>query len=613
MPKASPQIILREYQKQLIADALLSLEKKLDTLLYAPTGAGKTEIAIALIQAILKLNPTARVLFVVYAKTLVHQTKKRFADSGLKLGLVQAANTSKDWARSQILVASISTLSQSIYQEKIGDYDLVIIDEAHNAIANGYQFLKQKFTGKILGLTATPFRSDTWSQNHPDIKLRGQQKHLGCFFDNLVSSVQPKDLLDLGMLANVEVKLYTLADRGKLKKDSRTNDFKQSEIFRLMNTQHMISHLHQQYLEHGKDKSGNLLPAIAYCVNAKHCASVTEYFTANDVKAVSILADTSLEDREKYYHQLEAGALTCLVTVGTAIEGLNLPVATVCLIARPTRSANLHIQMLGRFLRTHPQKEKAIIIDTADNTRQIEHYMLGKGFHPYDALSLHLWNTPPDKDLTKALEKSTSTLGGEKEIEDGRDVVILSDCPYTCFTKEYEIFLKLINPYKRPRLKLTEIEIENALLKYLTSVLLPSQSTCKEIMSVLLPYTITRADNSYDWGLDLWRLGKIYHQRINGASLSYSPTKFSINLIERLSHASNRIQIPKLKAEVDFFPEDFNYIPQLEKAKQKGLGELTNLYTLLASNLHPSANRDIDARFIRSLNSQYEQVLTRIP
>lgn len=116
------------------------------------------------------------------------------------------------------------------------------------------------------------------------------------------------------------------------------------------------------------EKHGLGLPTVAYAVTKEHARKIARAFKrkGHDVELLFGIGDTSLSERERILGRLDAGASVIVATVGVLAEGWDCPAAKCCIMARPTRSRLLHIQILGRFLRK--SKRVPIILDHAGNT-----------------------------------------------------------------------------------------------------------------------------------------------------------------------------------------------------------------------------------------------------
>ncbi len=143
-------LVLREYQDRALMNMRERVARDKRVLLYSPTGSGKTEMAMALVQRATKKKK--RVAFVVNRVQLGMQASRRFAKSGISHGVIQGENTARVYM--DVLICSIQTIAK----RGLPDVDLIIIDEAH-AVAGSkdYRALIATKDALIVGLTATPF------------------------------------------------------------------------------------------------------------------------------------------------------------------------------------------------------------------------------------------------------------------------------------------------------------------------------------------------------------------------------------------------------------------------------------------------------------------------
>ena len=335
---------LRPYQNRAIGDLRHAYRSgSRSPLLCLPTGGGKTVIFTAIAQATAAKG--LNVLILVHRRELLRQVSAKLRDVGLQHGTIAAG---LPFTSDQVQVASVQTLIRRMSRI---DWQpaLIIIDEAHHAVSGNTwgRILDHWPQAFRLGVSATPCR----------LEGRG----LGNAFDALVLGPSVADLTCSGYLA--EARIYAppvIADLGKL--HTRAGDYATDEAADAMDRPTVTGDAvdHYQRLAAGQ-------PAIAFCCNTKHAASVARQFQAAGINAATLLGTNKPEERDQLVADLASGRLQVLVTVDVVSEGFDCPGASVAILLRPTKSESLYLQQVGRVLRPKPDGSKALILDHVGN------------------------------------------------------------------------------------------------------------------------------------------------------------------------------------------------------------------------------------------------------
>ena len=336
---------LRPYQQQAIADLRLAFRSGVRApLLVAPTGMGKTVIFSAITQA--AASRGRRVLILVHRRELIRQASAKLTQAGVNHGIIAARFESSDHP---VQVASVQTLARRLERQH-WQPDLIVIDEAHHAIAAGTwaKVISHWPDSFILGVTATPVRQDG----------RG----LGAMFTKLVLGPSTADLMAAGYLT--PVKIYAppqVADLTGIR--TRAGDYANDQAAAAMTRPTVTGDAITHYQRIGVGQ-----PAIAFCCNVNHATSVCDAFNAAGISAATLLGNTI--DRDALVARFGAGALQVLVTVDVVSEGFDCPGAAVAILLRPTQSEGLYLQQVGRVLRPAPGKAAAIVLDHVGNVHR---------------------------------------------------------------------------------------------------------------------------------------------------------------------------------------------------------------------------------------------------
>jgi superfamily II DNA or RNA helicase len=306
-------------------------------LLHLATGAGKTLIFCQILKAAYQKG--TRCLMVVRGKQLVDQASRRLEAEGVPHGVMQADH----WRRMPselIQVCSIDTL----YRRKlVPKADLIVIDEAHLATSESYMWLIEKYPDAFfLPVSATP---------HTKRGLR----HIA---EAVVYPISLKDLTEQGYLVPASYYIPSNPDLSDVEIDRKTHDYKTEQLAAKMKSTVIYGHILDAWKRYGQGR-----PTLAFGVTIEHSLELATMFNAAGIPAAHIEADTPMSERQRLIMQLESGELKVLCNVGVLTTGVDIPRVSCIIIARPTKSYNLYIQILGRGTRIDEGKNDFIVLD----------------------------------------------------------------------------------------------------------------------------------------------------------------------------------------------------------------------------------------------------------
>ena len=335
---------LRDYQNSAISNVRKSFQAKYrSVLLTLPTGAGKTVIFSEITR--LAGLKGASVLILVHRKELVDQAGDKLTKAGVKYGIIAAGRKE---SKSNVQVASVQTLINRLNNPD--QYNLIIIDEAHHAVANSWRKIFDFYKSAIkLGVTATPMR------------MTGAG--LGEIFDKLIIGSTIPELVEQKYLAEHEV----YAPPNKLNLDKiRTirGDYSKKEVEDELDKVDIVGDAVENYRRLGQNK-----PAIAFCISVKHGQYVTNKFKQAGYTAELITGSMKSDDRKTLIDNFKDGKVQILVSIDVVSEGFDVEGCYVAILLRPTQSEALYIQQVGRVLRPEPNKV-AIVLDHVGNTKR---------------------------------------------------------------------------------------------------------------------------------------------------------------------------------------------------------------------------------------------------
>jgi DNA repair protein RadD len=334
---------LRAYQAAVVARVYSAIKARLRRLLVvAATGSGKTVIAASIIKEAVEHD--RRVLFLVHRRELTAQTSRKLHDVGVDHGIIQAGFPSRPQAPVQ--VASVQTLhARAIRGSRIElpPADIVFVDEAHHVRAKTYsEILKRYPNAIIIGLTATPCRADG----------RG----LGNVFDVLIESASVGKLIAEGYL--VGTRFYAPVRPNLKGVKVRLSDYVESQLAERMDKPKLVGDIVEHWHRLAERRR-----TVVFATGVAHSVHIRDEFRRSGVRAEHIDGSTPIEERDDILARLAAGEIDIVCNCMVLTEGWDRPEVSCLVLARPTKSLGLYLQMVGRVLRPFVGKADALILD----------------------------------------------------------------------------------------------------------------------------------------------------------------------------------------------------------------------------------------------------------
>ena len=280
------EIKLFDYQEDMKERIEKALRLHRSVMAQMPTGTGKTYLLTAVIDSFVSNNPMEKVWIVAHRRELVSQIDETVR----KFHSYSASNAS--FLLSSVKAMSIQWLMRH-YDEIEEEPGLIVIDEAHHALAKTYKVMWERFpNAKFLGLTATPCR------------LNG--KGFTDLFDVLVQSWGVPEFISKGRLATydfVSIKSDGVTQRliDSLQKRGADGDYQNKEMDMLLNKKPSIERLYRSLEEFGKDRKG-----IVYAININHANAIAEFYREHGIAAVAIDSKTPSSLRKELIERFKA-------------------------------------------------------------------------------------------------------------------------------------------------------------------------------------------------------------------------------------------------------------------------------------------------------------------
>ena len=334
---------LRPYQVETltaIRDSVRGGVRRL--VVQAPTGAGKTKLSAAITLGAIQKNSS--VAFCVPAIALVDQTVESFYAEGIRdVGVIQANHAMTDWSK-PVQVCSIQTVQRRGFPQA----KVVIFDEIHRLHEAHKDWLKHPDWQSVpmIGLSATP-----WT------------KGLGKYFDSLLVATTTRELIDQGYLSNFRVFATGHPDLSDVK--IIAGDYQENQLSDAMQKGELTADIVKTWQQKwGKDKT------LCFGVDKAHAKSIQERFEYAGISCGYQDAETPPDERREIKRKFHNGTYQVVSNIQTLTTGVDWDCR--CLIlARPTRSEMLYVQIIGRALRTAPGKDYALILDHSDTTQRL--------------------------------------------------------------------------------------------------------------------------------------------------------------------------------------------------------------------------------------------------
>ena len=347
-------MLLRPYQEVAVSDASAALDKHNNTIVVAPTGAGKTIMMSALIGK--RHKKGKRVLVLQHRDELVEQNSIKFNKVNPYITTSIVNGTIKHWD-GEAVFSMVQTMSRDANLRHRPKFDMVVIDESHHAAARTYQkiidaVLEDNEKAEIVGFTATP--------------NRGDGKGLKSVFNNCSHQIELTTLIREGFLVKPIAYVIDVGVQGELNEVRRlANDFDMEQVEAIMNRTIINERVVKEWLEKASDRK-----TVVFCSTIRHANALLNEFIANYINAEIVTGETPSNERADILHSLEFGDVQVVINVAVLTEGFDAPPVSCIVLTRPCSYKSTMVQMIGRGLRIidqeiHPGliKKDCIVLD----------------------------------------------------------------------------------------------------------------------------------------------------------------------------------------------------------------------------------------------------------
>lgn len=337
-------LALRDYQEAILGKLRQAfIEGHRSVVLVAPTGAGKTEMAMALLGA--AADRGNRAAMILDRIVLCNQTSARLDSYGMDHGVMQSGH----WRfrpGERIQVCSAQTLEK---RGAMPGMKLLVVDECHNTRQQTIEFIKNNPGIKVVGLTATPFT-----------------KGLGKTYSAVVSAITTGELVSMGMLAPLRVYIAKEIDMTGAKKVAGEWSSAEAEERGIKITGDVVS----EWVKKTHEVFGGPRKTVVFAAGVKHAADLAQKFTDAGYNFVSLSYKDDDEFKAEAIKEFSKpdSSIVGLVATDILTKGFDVPDVMIGVSARPfTKSLSSHIQQMGRVMRSHPEKQFALWLDHSGN------------------------------------------------------------------------------------------------------------------------------------------------------------------------------------------------------------------------------------------------------
>jgi superfamily II DNA or RNA helicase len=317
-----------------------------------PTGAGKTVVFSHLSSGFVADNPGRRVLILAHTDELVSQAVKKLRDVAphLRVGVVKA---SRNDVRAQVIVASVQSLRSEKRRKQIRNVGLVIVDECHHAVAGTYLKILEHY-----GAFAEYPSNESLVAGFTATLARGDKLSLADVWQSVAYRKDIAFMIRAGYLLDLTGRRVEVDDLDLKNVKRSGGDYQAASLGEAMTASLAPEIVARAYLEHASDRSGVLFAPTVSAAQA--------FAGALDdlgVKTEVVHGGMPVTERRAIIARFEAGVTQVISNCMVLTEGFDSPRASCVVIARPTRSAPLYQQMVGRALRPYPGQTQALVLD----------------------------------------------------------------------------------------------------------------------------------------------------------------------------------------------------------------------------------------------------------
>lgn len=337
---------LRPYQNEAVQAVYDYFgEKAGNPLIVMPTGTGKSVVIADFVKGAVGQWPDTRIVIATHVKELVAQNFSKLIAMwpDAPVGIVSAGLNKREFHK-RVVFASIQSIFRHAYT--LQRVDLLLVDEAHMIPKEGEgmwrtfidELLRINPTMKVVGYTATPFR----------LKGGNMTRGKGAIFTDVAYEVDLVRMIKEGYLAELvppREDLKTRLDTTGVGKSG--GEYKQGELERAVDKDYITNGAVSEIIKHGENRRSWLI----FCSGVSHAHHVAEAIRSHGITCETVTGDTPDGERDRILNQYKTGQIRCVTNANVLTTGFDAPATDLIAALRPTASAGLWVQMLGRGMR----------------------------------------------------------------------------------------------------------------------------------------------------------------------------------------------------------------------------------------------------------------------
>lgn len=343
---------LRTYQERAVMEAATALADSRSVLFVCPTGGGKTFVFAEL--ALMFRQNYGRVLVLADREHLVGQAADVISDrTGLSVGVEQGAKRVDPNHLPDVVCATIQSMRLPGKLNKFdhASFSLIVIDEADLGVAPSYAAVLAHFgSARVFGCTATPDRADG--------------KSLGAVFEKVITPLYMGDLITQGFLSPMRRTLVRIQSVTLDEVKTVDGDYTNADLERVLTHEKALHEVVRPSMELAGTR-----PSIVFAATISHAEALADVFNRYAAEsAVVIHGKMPIKERRKVLKSYEKGKIRFLCSCALLLRGVDLPLTSCVVMARPTQSRALYCQAIGRGTRLAKGKDDLLVLDFTDNS-----------------------------------------------------------------------------------------------------------------------------------------------------------------------------------------------------------------------------------------------------
>ena len=347
----SLNVTLRPYQNDAIQQVTSALRSgKRRVIINLPTGMGKTVTGLAF-----AFNYGGRWCWLCHRDELIQQAARtaRALNPAISVGIIQGERHEPN---AELVIASVPALIHPERLASLGSFDGIIIDECHHAVSRSYRRILEALGAMrpdgppVIGLTATVERSDQLALSEVFDRIAYQYPLLQAIQDGYLSDIQTEAIA-------LDVDFDALPKTG--------DDYQTGALSDALIEAGVAEAVADAYMAHAQGQK-----ALVFTVSVEQAQRTAEALTRRGVAAEWISGELPTSQRRAALDRLRTGETMALANCAVLTEGFDEPSLEALILARPTQSKSLYLQMLGRGLRRYPGKDHCLVVDVAGISRR---------------------------------------------------------------------------------------------------------------------------------------------------------------------------------------------------------------------------------------------------